>query len=294
MAGTPTGSMSSGSQLGVSRYDRVAGLIVALLILLGAAVALMFVLWLTANLQFRPRPIPVRQGEKIAGRGDHAPGFERDMEAPGFEEMPELMRPELDTALEAVTEATSAVSAALDILDTMSTITTRGEARRGDNRPAGPEGEGEDIIPRWERWEIRWTTTSLPGYANQLDSFGIELGAMGGRDGVDYASQLRQTRPSSRTGPSKNEKRLYMTWRSGRLVEFDRRLLNRAGILTDNRQVAQFYPQVVEDTLATIELEHAGGRSVKEIRKTVFGVRPAGLSSFEFYVIEQRYRTISS
>jgi hypothetical protein len=276
--------------LKVSRYDQVASLLISLLIIIGFAVAIMFIIWLTATLVFRPRAVPVKLVENNAGRGDHAEGFERDLEAPGMEEMPELAEPQLEAALEAVTEAVSTVAASMDILSTTSTVTSRGEHGRGDSRPPGPLGEGDDIIPRWERWEIRWISTGITPYARQLDFFKIELAAAGGKPNVEYAFNLTKGRPDTRVGAPREDKRIYMTWRGDSpLRGFDIALLGRAGIATSNRLVMQFLPEEVEDRLAWIEKENSGGRSVTEYLKTVFGVEGVR-GGYEFEVLEQRFR----
>jgi hypothetical protein len=206
-----------------------------------------------------------------------------------MEEMPELAEPQLEAALEAVTDAVSTMRASLDVIDMGATATSRGEGGLGDDRPAGPLSEGENIIPRWERWEVRWASRDRRSYARQLDYFGIELGAAGGAPNVDYAFNLSKSRPDRRSGPSEQEKRLYMTWRSGTLGAFDEALLASAGIKTEGRLIMQFYPQEVEDRLAQIEMDNAGGRSVKEFLRTVFGVRRTG-GEYEFHVIDQRFR----
>lgn len=276
----------------VSRYDQVAGLLISLLILIGCAVGIMFIIWLTMTLVFTQVAVPIKLIENVAGRGDNPPGFERDMLAPGMEEMPELAEPQLEAALEAVTDAVSSVAASTDVLNTASSVTSKGEGGRGDSRPPGPEGEGDDIIPRWERWEIRWISTGIPAYARQLDYFKIELGAGGGSPKLDYASNLSKATPDKRQGTSKEEKRLFMTWKGGTLQQFDRTLLSRAGIGTNGRIMFQFYPEYAEDLLASIEMKYAvskGHSSQKEFLKTIFGVRAKG-RDYEFYVAEMRFR----
>lgn len=276
--------------LRVSRYDQASSLLIALLIMLSVAVGLMFVIWLTMTLVFIPKSVPVKLVENVAGRGDHAEGFARDLEAPGMEEMPELAEPQLETSMEALTEAVSTVAASLDQIPVPSNATSKGEGGLGDSRPPGPEGEGDNIIPRWERWEIRFESSSLAAYARQLDFFKIELGAAGGgKKNIDYAYDL-STSPKTRSGPGDAEKRLYMTWRGGStLQQFDQQLLQRAGVNTTNRLLLQFYPEEVEDRLAWIERENAQGRSVQEFFRTVFEVRARG-NGWEFFVAEQRFR----
>ena len=276
----------------VSSYDRVAALLISLLILIGFAVALMVVIWLTHTLVFRQQGVPVKLVENVGGRGDHAEGFERDLEAPGLEEMPELAEPQLEASLEALTDAVSSVAASMDVLNTDSTFTAQGEGGRGDSRPPGPLGEGDNIIPRWERWEIKWASSGLNAYAGQLDFFKIELGAAGGAPNVDYAFRLTRPSPQTRSGPSKEEKRLYMTWKGGTLEAFDRQLLQQAGIATQDRLIMQFLPEEVEDRLASIEMENAkskGHASAKEFLRTVFAVQSVR-GRLQFVVEEQLFR----
>jgi len=278
------------SDLRVSRYDQASSLLISLLIMVGAGVALMFVIWLTMTMVFIPKSIPVKLVEDVAGRGDHAEGFARDLEAPGMEEMPELAEPQLETSMDAMTDAVSTVAASMDVISVPSTQTSKGEGGLGDSRPPGPLGEGDNIIPRWERWEIRFESSNIDAYARQLDFFKIELGAAGGgKKNIDYASNLSGS-PQTRTGPGDAEKRLYMTWRSGStLQQFDRQLLQRAGVNPANRLLLQFYPEEVEDRLAWIEKENAQGKTVQEYFKTVFEVRPRG-TGWEFFVADQRFR----
>jgi len=282
--------------MAVSAYDRAASWVISLNILLGFAVALMFLLWLGRNIEFEGQQSDVVLVENIAGRGDHAAGYARDVEAPGIEELEEVTEPKVEQLLEAVTDVVSTQAAALDSMQTTMVSSTKGSGL-GDSRPPGPLGEGDDIIPRGERWEIQYNSNSLEAYAQQLDHFRIELGVVGGGEKmVDYARNLQKSRPDSRRGPGgEAEKRLYMLWTSGALKRFDQQLLRRAGINTAGRIVMQFYPQPVEDQLARIEMAHAndqGKTSVKQIRKTVFGVRRDG-GGFEYFVESQEYRAVT-
>src|SRR5688572_31433599 len=107
-------------QMNISTYDQVSGILLALLMLIGGAVGVMFLLWLVSTIAFAPAARPIKLVENIAGRGDHAEGFARDAEAPGEEEMPELQEPQLETALDAVTDVVSTVAASMDVFDTAS------------------------------------------------------------------------------------------------------------------------------------------------------------------------------
>lgn len=272
-------------------YESVASLLIALLIIVGLAVGSLFVIWLTNRLMFTQKTVPVELVD-YAGRGDHAAGFARDLEPPGPEELEEEMyEPQLEATLESVTDVVTTQSAALDAIAAEAVATTKGGGL-GDSRGPGPEGEGRsDIIPPWERWEIRYTTSGLDPYARQLDFFKIELAAVGGAPLVDYAFNLAKTKADHRTGKPQDEKRMYMTWKNadGPLAGFDRRLLARAGINAQRRLVLQFYPRETELKLLRLEAEHAKGRDAREFLKTIFGVRAAA-NGYEFYVIDQSFR----
>jgi hypothetical protein len=284
-------------RMSVSAYDRTASLVIALNILVGFAVLLLFLFWLSKVIRFAPEEqATVVLVENIAGRGDHAAGFARDAEPPGMEELPEEMEPQVEQLLEAVTTVVSTQATALDSMQTAMVSTSPG-GELGDSRPPGPEGEGDDIIPRGERWEIRYNSNSVGAYAQQLDFFQIELAAVGGGEKqVDYANQLSQARPVARQGQGSEEKRLYMLWTGGNLKRFDQQLLRAAGVKTAGRIVVQFYPKEVENRLATMEMEYArrnGKTSVKQIKQTVFGVRRLS-AGFEYYVVSQLYRAVAA
>ncbi len=165
-------------KLRISRFDIVTSFFMALILFIGTFVLMLFIIWLTSRWSFPPRPIePII--ENPAGRGENPEGFERDFEPPGAEEVEELMEPTLQDTIEAVTDAVSTVAASLVTTDTAATATTAGTGA-GDSRPPGPPGEGDDIIPRFERWQLNFTARDLRTYATQLDYYKIELGAIGG------------------------------------------------------------------------------------------------------------------
>ena len=171
----PTISNAAG-QLRVSAYDRVASLLASLLILSGAAVVILFTLWLTASLVLRQVPPPV----ELVGRGNQSDGPELALETPGTGEILELAEPRLDLVLNEIIETIPSAIASLD------------NGAMGDQYIAGRTGNDardidDRIIPRWERWEVRWSPRDLRTYARQLDFFRIELAAAGGSPQVDYA-----------------------------------------------------------------------------------------------------------
>ena len=271
------------ASLKVSAHDRVSSFIVAMLYLVGFVVFLLFLLWLTTRPTTASQQIAVEYLDELPG-GDPALGEGRDFEEPGVEDIQDLATPETEQLLSAVTDVASTAPASSNAV---AGNVSQGQGG-GDRRRAGEGGNAS--VPRWERWEVRFTSTSLSKYAEQLQAFGIELAAAGGgREEVDYASELTQSRPSVRSGDGGSEQRLYMSYRSGQLKQFDRQLLQKAGVPTQGRTLLQFYPPAAEGTLAALERQYAKGRPLKDILKTVFAVKNAG-PSYRFEVIEQRYR----
>lgn len=283
-------------RLQLSTFDQVASLLISVLILLGTAVLAMVLIVMTTRKTVATPTVPVVFAEEGYGRGDHEAGTARDAtNSPQIEELDEFFPPQMSEPIESVATVISADVASLDTLDQqLATIGTGGGTGtgRGDSRPPGPLGEGSsDVVPRWERWQVRFASADLDSYARQLDFFKIELAAIGGgKDTVDYAAAVSQPKPLHRTGASANEKRLYMTWRSGELVEADKALLAKAGVDTVGRVVLQLYPPETEAALAALEQKQAGTKSLKSIKRTVFGIR-GRTNNYEFYVISQEYRT---
>ncbi len=287
-----SGDLPIEARLKVSRYDQAASLLVSLLILIGAGVAVLLTIWMTMTLEVRLHKTTITRGEKP--KQTSAAGFVQDMETLGRDEIPELTEPQLAAELQAVSDAVATLAATHDTLETAAILNGPGKPG-GDGRSDIGEDDEEidsETIPRGQRWQIRWTSTSPTSYTRQLDYFDIELGAAGGRPMVDYVTKLGAERPSTRKGAGKAETRLYMTWQGGTLRQFDSAIMARAQIPTTNRLILHFYPPEVEERLAELEMEFAAQRGhadANAIRKTYFGVRPLG-TGFEFYVEDQQFR----
>lgn len=300
----PTQNKSSGSgsytgppqirsprELVVSKFDKVSSMLLAFAMFLGILVGLLFLLWLTTG---KPEIILSYPEivENPAGRGENAEGFERDFEPPGAEEVEDLLEPTVQDTLMAVTDAVSSVPASFTSVNSNASASTQGSGR-GDSRQPGPEGEGDDIVPRFERWKLKFLARNLKAYASQLDYYKIELAAIGGGiNGVDYAKNLAGA-PQTRRGASDDEERLYFMWTSpGPLMKYDQQLLQKAGVKLTGRQMLKFIPKNLENMLANIELEYArehGHEKVTEIAKTIFESRAVD-GGYMFEVIDQTYR----
>ncbi len=279
-------------KLKVSRFDSITSLFLALILFLGAFVFMMFVIWLLSG---EPKPVALEPIiENPPGRGENPEGFERDFEPPGAEEVEDLMEPTLADTLEAVTDAVSSVAASLTAANTNAAASTQGTGQ-GDSRPPGPEGEGDDIIGRWERWELTFNAKGKSDYAKQLDFYNIQLAAFGGGGAnvIEMASNLSGSPTKTVNNDPQSEQRLYFSWKlSNPLLQFDRQLLGAAGIAYAGRNVIRFIPEELENRLAQMEKEYCESKGKEfpgSIAKTVFESNADG-SGYAFSIVSQRYR----
>lgn len=286
-------STTQASSLGVSRYDQVAGLLVAVLMVFGFVTFMMFLIWLSSQIFWVRAAAPVTMLEDVGGGGSgQLQTGEREMEEPNPEELQELTEPPVEQSLEAIS---SIVNVEAEQLQTLESSLGAGMGKGkgtgiGDGTGPGSGPGTSDGIPAWERWEIRMRADSDAEYAKQLDFFKVELGvAGGGNPNVDYISNLSSAKPTVRLGQDpKNEKRLRFLHRSGELRQADRRLAAKAGVKTDGRVVFQFYDQQTYNLLLSLEAAKKGNRRIKDVRRTVFAVRGSA-GRYEFYVVEQQY-----
>jgi len=269
-------------ELQVSAYDRVAGLLLALLVLVGFTVLTLLIMWLTSRIFATQVAVPVML-EQI-GDGGGALGDSMEMEAPSLDET-DLEQPELTDTLSAITDAIAAQAAVIENPAIYAEMNQKGGGS-GDGRMAG-SGGGRPGRPR--HWEVRFIEgNTVETYARQLDFFGIELGVLMPGNKVEYAYNLAKGKPDRRTGPADAEKRYYLTWRRGGLQAADRELLTRAGIEAGGRLILKFLPPELEAQLVGMERARAKD-DVETIRATYFGIVPEG-QGFRFYVTDQRYK----
>ncbi len=282
---------SAKSELSVSRYDQVSGLLLAVILLLGVITALMFLVWLSSRLVVRRAPPALQILEDVGGggRGDTlAPGEQFDFEEP-IEQIA-ADQPPVESTLESISTIVTQTQE-LSLAEQTGGQGSGQGSGMGDGRGTGPGGPGtSDGIPAWERWEIRMSAANLDTYARQLDFFGVELGVAGGGDpSVRYISNLANAKPTVRVGDPRDEKRLRFLHRSGQLRDADRTLATKAGVDPTGKVVFQFYTPATYQTLLTLENAKMGSRRIIEVRKTVFGVREEN-GRYEFFVISQEYR----
>ena len=271
--------------LTVTPYERVASLIIAMLILVGLAVALLFLLWLTSRIFASRMPVDVDwmeigEGGGLGGDTELETNMEEITQEVEFEE------PEFQDTLATIADAVATKAALLEEPTFSDQVGTSKGGPGGDGRSAG-FGPGRPGKPRhWEVSFLEGNTTAT--YARQLDFFKIELGVLMPGNRVEYARNLSKAAPDRRSGPADEEKRYYLTWANGGLQEADAELLAKAGIAADNRPILKFISRELEIELMKLEKQRAG-KNENRIRATYFAIRPKG-SGYEFYVRDQTYK----
>ncbi|NOY42424.1 MAG: hypothetical protein GXP26_11385 [Planctomycetes bacterium] len=274
-------------QLSVNSYDRTATMLLALLLLVGATV-LGLVIVFFANRTFPTiESIPVVPVEASSSSANQ--GFATEPDPPGQEDAPDLTEPLLQNTLEALANASSIQQAVLsDEAFEGAEEVGKGQGK-GDARMAGPGGDGVvERVPRWERWKFRFEPKSAEEFARWLDYYKIEIGVLGRDNLVHYALDVSSKVPKTRTALPLEEKRGRTSAVDGPMPRLTMELARKANIAQQGPIVLMFYPFEVESILWDLEKKYAKDHSVNSIRETVFTV-VRGRKGFSFEVLEQKY-----
>ncbi len=221
------------------------------------------------------KPLPPPGEENPLGVAD-------DPLAPGVEEFPEVDIPQLANAVEKVADAPSRYRGMLAAVD-------------GNSREMGPgRGPGRrhpDVIYHsdkpFRRWVIEYEAGNPGVYIDQLQAFGVQIGAVHKvLNDIELIYDLDST-PQHRSVKRSDETRIYFVPSQGQLNQWDQRFARRAGVDTTGRIMVQFYSQETAEKLGTLEAQEAQRRGidVKNVRRTTFKVRQSG-NSYEYYVAD--------
>ncbi len=157
----------------------------------------------------------------------------------------------------------------------------------GTGRPPIGFGKGKGGFPREMRWFVKFVERgTLDEYAQQLEFFGIELGALMPDGKLVLVSKLTAGTPTVRTVVNgQDEKRLYFTWKGGTRKTLDLQLFQKAKVDASNALIMHFYPPATENQLAVLEQQYKN-RKAADIKKTYFAVKSAK-QGFEFAITSQ-------
>lgn len=137
-------------------------------------------------------------------------------------------------------------------------------------------------------WEIEFADDiTAEEYARQLDFFQIEIAAVSKKGKLEYIAQVSSPKPEKRVGAQDADRRLHIGWRKGTLHAADRKLLAKAGITSEGKELWHFFSAELQAQLAELEHDYAG-LSPDDIHRTRFLVREKTKGQgYEFVVIEQ-------
>jgi hypothetical protein len=280
-----------------TQYDRAsAGMMCVVVGLLGGT-ALLVAVWFTNRLPAPPEAVPIEILDMSGGFEDGNPDETPNLESPE-EEIPDPSIAEtsddqsqiqemLETVVELSDSASQQVEQAVQS-ESSSTSGKIGSATGTGGRPLGMGGGGNGGFPAEQRWFIKFDDGSLQTYAQQLDFFKIELGALflQQRELV-FLSNLAKPKPTERVVKTGGDNRLYMTWKGGSRKQADVALFKKSGRDAANATLMHFYSPETEQLLAQTEVNYRG-RKTTEIRRTYFSVRKDG-AGFKFVVTSQSY-----
>jgi hypothetical protein len=273
-------------QLPVSRFDRAATMVLSLLLMLGAAVASLAVIFFANKFSSAIEPIAFVPVE--ASSPDANQGIAEEPQPPGVDDAPELMEPQLQDTLNALSTLSLDEAILADEAIDAAVEAGKGEGL-GDSRQLGPGGDGViERVPRWERWKIRFEPRSSADFTRWLDEFGIRIGVLG-RDNKVHAAWSFTSEPQVFA----SDPRDYVTWgqtvpADGPMPRLTAELARQAGILSEGQIILLFYPKQVEDLLWTLEQAANPSGDPNKIRETVFTVIPQS-DGYKFEVIDQKF-----
>ncbi len=149
-----------------------------------------------------------------------------------------------------------------------------------------PRGATAPVVrPEWEIVFADGITTEE--YAEQLDYFKIEIGAVSKNGKIEYISQVARRKPDKRVGNLATDYRLRIGWRKGSLHAADRRLLAKVGIASESKELWHFLPTETQVRMTALEHDYAR-REALDIRRTRFEIRAQTKGSgYEMTVVEQ-------
>lgn len=304
--------------ISLSSHDKVTSGLFAACLLLVTTTFLLVTIWIANRLPSHKPPPAIQLLEEDPGGDPHGfvdgtPGEtlalgspDVDPNAPVMSEAEEIPTDTAEVSAESL-DAVADVSDSTELADSSETSPDAPVANRafamasavparpgspfgtkgGTGRPPIGFGKGKGGFPREMRWFVKFVERgTLDEYAQQLEFFGIELGALMPDGKLVLVSKLTAAKPTVRTVTNgQEEKRLYFTWKGGTRKGVDLQLFQKAGVDATNALIMHFYPPQTENQLAVLELQYKN-RKANEIKKTYFAVRSAK-QGFEFTITSQ-------
>lgn len=283
-------------RLRVSIYDRAWCWLLSLLLLIGSAVFILFMIWLSNHMHTVDiaREVDLTEVGDGEGGGDGRPSGGTQLESPDSSaEQIEIADNNTQDVEETITAVSETVVETVTQLDDPSLKPPKikgdygtGGGSGGGSGPGRGMGHGKGRPGRPQRWTWQFDKgNTLDLYARQLDALGIELGVVMEGDKVIYLSGFSAGIPKKREASRAEEKRYFFVWQGGELKQADLEFFRRARVSTEGGRIFVFIPRELEAKM--IELEKAfQNKTIADIKKTTFKILPEG-NSYTFKVVSQ-------
>ncbi len=298
--------------LGVTLYERVTSMLLALMITMGGVSAALGVMWASNNLTITREP-PARVhlmsdddlNDLYKGGGDPSGAPDGDLSVPGLpsddpavaddSDRPSTETPPLERTFTNVIDASIGASEmAEELFANVDFGLQRGRVGTNHQRIRGT-GKGNDGGTRAaERWEIVFESgLTEDEYARQLDFLQIELGVVMD-DNLIRISQIASRKPAVRVTDSRPARgEVVLIWRDERRRQVDLGFIRKSGEVTpaENAVVLHFLPSQTASKLLGLEREYAadhGRLDMKLVSKTRFVLRQTG-AGYEIVIVKQNY-----
>lgn len=270
-----------------AEYGKTAAGTIALLSGLFALTGLLFVIGAASKLPVTDVATPIELIQTHAEFESRGPENILEVESREIE-FRNPAPPEIQELLEIIIELSDSTSQQVEnAIQTNTFPVSRNDG--GGARSGNWTGETQGLPGREQRWRIKFNESDLATYAQQLDFFRIELGALSKDGRLIFVKNFSSANPISRVvHTGKNERRLYMTWRGGTRRQADVALFQKAGVSdADNATIMHFYAPETEQLLARTEIAYRNRKSTK-ICHTYFTVEE-DRTGYKFVVTSQSY-----
>lgn len=273
-------------RLAVNAFDRIASLLVALLMLVGAVVAGLTVMFLFRTFS----PASNDTAVYISPAVSQVPSAVAEkVELAKLEETPDDLPLQLQDTLKQLSDAISTRTA---LLSTESLERVADSTQGTQNSALSYHCvAAEAYMPVHE---LRFDPMSDADYARMIDYFDGELAVLDRRNNkIYYAKHLTKSSPTIREGTpaAENKQARYRLLSAGTLQQIEVRMARKAGIMRPDAIILVFYSEQAADEFLAKEQAHLrknGYDRLEDVARTVFQVTRVG-QNFEITIEHQTY-----
>lgn len=252
------------TRLRATVYDRVNSFLISAILVCGLMVFGMFMMWLTGP----GAPSPLPDGKPVREAQFPVDDEDKDQLLEEFEK-DDIVQRKFEEVIQSVPSIT----------DQLSSVIHGGFVGKDQRNTSPGKKEGDpDPTERIRDWEIRYEADSRDEYAEQLDHFGIELGAVSLIDNrIVRVGQFTDDLEITETSRAEERETLFFSHKQSRLKRWDR-VMAQGADLDFAFELVHLFPEEVTAQMAETELNYVKdqGRKLAEIEKTLFELVPDG------------------